>query len=525
LEGVYLSAMIPPLTDLVLERKCIEVDVPFRGGMALHFDTGTLVLDARTSAPSLWWEKESPGSAAPAPGRFTNLLKGAVVRAVSQQGTDRVMELIFEPGSVYASSDFRLVFEAAGRNANLILTRVRDGRILDCTRRVPPSLNRYRTIVPGALYVKPPSSGLLLGSWLTGGELAAALKEGNPVEALYRTMEGVGPVTAGALLREAEASATDVLRVTAEFEKRLLEGRFRPWLGPDGPLPVKLGPGRPIPDPLAPPAYGTIPDFRSDRLNELKSLLEKKKVNLENRKSKMDSALRRLVPPEIYRTWGNLLLSMGNGSRKGLEKIELTDWEGKIHVIPLKPSRSLVSNASYFFRKASNSHIERKHLEKSLAGTERELEFVRTTLENLERMNPDELGELLSRFRKERTSREDARNTPTAKDLGEGWRCYVGKNAHQNDEITFRLARKGDLWFHARGVAGAHVVLKMDGRKDPPPRSIIIKAALEAARNSRISSGVVPVDYTMVRYVRRIRKGKPGQVVYENEKTIFVESD
>ena len=87
------------------------------------------------------------------------------------------------------------------------------------------------------------------------------------------------------------------------------------------------------------------------------------------------------------------------------------------------------------------------------------------------------------------------------------------------------IGKRGDYWFHARGIPGAHVVLKLDGRVDNPSAEVILEAAVAAARGSGVSSGVVPVDYTRVQYVSRIRKGKPGQVIYKREKTIFVDLD
>lgn len=104
-----------------------------------------------------------------------------------------------------------------------------------------------------------------------------------------------------------------------------------------------------------------------------------------------------------------------------------------------------------------------------------------------------------------------------------GWRCLVGRNAKQNDNLTFKIAGREDIWFHARGVAGAHVIVKRDGRADNPSAAAMEQAAQIAAKHST-TNGVVPVDWTIVKYVRRMKGGGPGQVVYVREKTLFAEA-
>jgi predicted ribosome quality control (RQC) complex YloA/Tae2 family protein len=99
----------------------------------------------------------------------------------------------------------------------------------------------------------------------------------------------------------------------------------------------------------------------------------------------------------------------------------------------------------------------------------------------------------------------------------------VGRNNRENDELTHRVARPEDLWFHAQGVPGSHVVLRRSGRKDHPGKRILELAAGLAAHFSRARhSGTVPVIYTQRRYVRKPKGAKPGLAAVQREKTIFV---
>src|SRR5690242_9055529 len=100
----------------------------------------------------------------------------------------------------------------------------------------------------------------------------------------------------------------------------------------------------------------------------------------------------------------------------------------------------------------------------------------------------------------------------------------VGKNSRQNEEVTFGQAAANDTWLHARGIPGAHVIVRAGGR--PIPDTTIREAAALAAYYSQArAAGSVPVDYTLQRYVRHIKGGGPGLVTYERERTLHVAAE
>ena len=111
--------------------------------------------------------------------------------------------------------------------------------------------------------------------------------------------------------------------------------------------------------------------------------------------------------------------------------------------------------------------------------------------------------------------------TPLRRESSEGFTLLVGKNSRQNEEVTFHQAAANDLWLHARGVPGAHVIVKTGGR--PAPDAALREAAALAAYYSQArENGSVAVDYTEVRYVRHMKGGGPGMVIYERERTLHV---
>ncbi|MBD3278223.1 MAG: DUF814 domain-containing protein, partial [Candidatus Aegiribacteria sp.] len=484
-----------------------------------------LVLSADPESPAIWWTDSGIDSEKASP-VWDQHVKGAVLKNAVQPGADRVVRLSFHSQALYGYCDVDLIFEATGRNSNIVLVRKEDGRILACLRKITSAVSRYRSVVPGQMYKPPPSSGLSPGSWRSSEDLTASLK-GSAVKPrdIYKLLEGVGPATARALIRESDNSGRSVLEEVLSLERALMDEEFSPWMGPDGPLPLKLGPGRPIEDPLQPLEKGERRYLKEDRLAAWKSMLRKRLGILSRRLESVREALDNLVEPETYRTWGNLLLSQQDPSRKGLDSIGLEDWNGVFHRIPLKRSRTLKSNASRFFRKASNTGKEKSNLEARKERTLDELEVIEDSLEQADNMSLQELNESIAEERKSEKEEEERKKSIPLHELSRGWRCFAGRNAGENEKVTFGIGSRNDIWLHARGRTGAHVVLKLDGRADFPPREILLEAAAVAAKGSGASSGVVPVDYTRVKYVNRMKKGKEGQVVYTREKTLFVDLD
>jgi len=525
-DGVFLSALLPPLKDLILGGKCRRIGCPSRDAFGLMFDEGVLVLNARPDSPGLTWGTAVNMTELPSPA-WSHHLDGAEVQDLIQPGADRILHICFKSGLLYGNSDVTLIFEAAGRNANVILIRSEGRRILACHRKVSSARSRFRTIVPGKVYMPPPSSGLSPGSWCSSIELRNSIENEKPSPALlYRLLEGVGPVTARALLSHAEINERSLIKVVAELENALLEKNFSPWEGPGGPLPIELAEGKPISNPLSMKvSEEDTTGIREDRYETWTVILRRRLSFLRKRLTGVETALDGLVSPEKYRMWGSLLLSTEDNSRKGLKETVLMDWNGCEHTIPLKPFRSLKSNAARFFRKASNTGKEKRNLEEHKLNALKEIESLEKSLSEAPDLTIGELETNLRNHRREVSDKDDRRKRVEAKLLSGGWRCFTGRNARENEEVTFRMGKRGDLWFHARGYPGAHVVLKLDGRTINPPAEIILEAAVEAARKCGASSGVIPVDYTRVQYVNRIRKGKPGQVVYTREKTVFIDLD
>lgn len=232
---------------------------------------------------------------------------------------------------------------------------------------------------------------------------------------------------------------------------------------------------------------------------------------------------------EVYSRYGSLLLSNNDSVGRG-DRTATMIHNGEPITIPLDPRLSQVQNAQRYFEKAKRSKTaaaegaERKReLEKRIASGESLLNALAEASTSLE------LKQIM-------TDRKDELDEFGIGDKGEtaplpfrrfivdgGFEVLAGKSSENNDELTLHVAKPHDLWFHARGSSGSHVVLRVATGKGEPGKKARTEAAAIAAYYSKMkSAGLVPVAMTEKRYVRKPKGAKPGSVVLEREKVLFV---
>lgn len=236
---------------------------------------------------------------------------------------------------------------------------------------------------------------------------------------------------------------------------------------------------------------------------------------------------------ERYERWGHLLMAHAHDVATGSEEVELQDLfeTGASVKVPLDPALSAIENAERYYDRARRTRRSREEAEKRLEETEQRARESEELLEALRKV--DGLSEIRS-FRKERAAElapylsdgeSDADRVPFRRfDLQGGYQVWVGRNARQNDDLTFHHAQKYDLWMHARGVPGSHTVLRFPNRDAEPDKSVIQQAASIAAYFSKArGSGLVPVMIAERKYVRKPKGAGPGAVAVEREEVVIVE--
>lgn len=259
--------------------------------------------------------------------------------------------------------------------------------------------------------------------------------------------------------------------------------------------------------------------------------LGRRRKRLARRLSSLHSQLEQGEPPERLRETGHLLLARLREVPRGVARVELPDFEGGSRTIDLDPRLAPAQNAERYYEAAARRQRALEKLPALIAGAERELRDVEAALDGLA-----ETGEVSETVRQLVGIRPEAIREGTAGTRARlpyhrfvssgGLEIRVGRSSKENDRLTFRHSAPDDVWLHAQGVPGAHVVLRWSRRDQNPPERDLREAAVIAALHSDSRhSGVVAVDWTRRKHVRKPRKAPPGSVAPERVKTLFVETD
>ena len=247
---------------------------------------------------------------------------------------------------------------------------------------------------------------------------------------------------------------------------------------------------------------------------------------------RVEEELSRPSRADRYEQLGHLLMAQPHLVEAGAEVTQLPDLlgDGSLVTIRLDPTLTAIENAQRMYEKAKSNRAAREVALDRLDGLRQQVAQLDAMLheatnladvkavQTFENRYADQLSSL-------RNAAEDQDAIPYRRfDVGEGYEVWVGRNAKQNDTLTLRDARPFDIWLHARGVAGSHTVLRVKGRTDTPPKSVLERAAAIAAWFSKArTSSMAPVIVTQRKYVRKPRKALPGAVRVEREEVIMIE--
>ena len=478
-------------------------------------------------------------------------IRGAHLDALEQTPFERVLTFTFDHPEMGVSY---LVAEIMGRYANILLLNA-ERRILHAVKVVGPDRNPIRTTRPGDPYRPPPPQDKQLPIAVTEKHLRRWFAEAPAHHPVWRILvghiTGVSPLLAREItyraLGDALAVAEDaqqqgasrVHTVLAAFLNQLATSAWEPSIVREGETVVAFAPyllthlGTPEPVPTVSEAIdrwlesaGRADPYAGQR-ERVRRLLNDALDQVRHRIEALERELAEAQNPEEWKRQADWLLTYAYQIPAGATEVTLETDRGPLHVT-LDPTLSPVENAQKFYRRYQKARRAQKEIPGRLEDARAQLAF----LEQLETdlnlaQDASEIAEVeralieagFARRDRKRVSPPPAR--PYTFTTPEGYTVLVGRSARLNDEITFRRAAPDDLWFHARNVPGAHVILRSGGRpvsEDTMRRVAALAAYYSAARDS----ASVDVQVARVRDLRRHPSGRPGQVLIRREEVIRV---
>ena len=558
-DAFTISALVDELMDEIVGGRVQKIIDTDEDGIGLEIYANRqrryLYLSADHLLPRVQLSQEKLRRGLSKPTQLGLLLRrhvdGGVISHVSQPPFERVIEIEIDGAEGVVS----LIIEPMERRSNVLL--VQYGTILDCIRRVGPEDNRYRLSLPNHEYVPPPpQTGKLNPFELTLLDLETIISHTkDPKAKAFRAFAsrilGFSPLVAKEVLFRAtglvnrKISEVDAVRVLEAMQPLVTALQNRQWQpgivrGDDEVAAYSVYPLHHL-DNWQP--TGTISEsinaFYKTRTgvaayeNAKKSVqksVDEAKAKLTAKINSLRRSLRDETEMEQLRQSGELILAYQYSLEDDQTILEAQyEVDGPQLTIQLDPTLTPVENAERYFKNYNRSKRALQAVPKQITVTQNELAYIEQLESDLDiAANWNEIDEVMQALQTE------GYLLPGVKRLGAGGRAgpkklthdgyviWIGRNSRQNEIATFKHANPNDLWLHVRGVPGAHVIIRADGRS-MPEELISQVAAIAAYYSKKRGDNKVPVDVTQRKYVRKIKGAGAGMVTYRNERTITVQ--
>ncbi|MCL2356399.1 MAG: NFACT family protein [Defluviitaleaceae bacterium] len=534
-----------------------------------------ILLTANANAPRACFTSQSKISPMSAP-MFCMVLRkhlsGGRILKITQPDFERILEIHAESSDEMGDRTVKILsIEIMGKHSNILL---RDGeRIIDAIKHVPFSVSAVRQILPNAPYVRPPSEGKsnpathqcnphdFLQIFDTNENLQRAIvQKNNGISPMFAAeicnRADVAPEKPAAGLNDAEKNRLH--EVFGDIFEKIAQGEFDCaiyWQNSEK--------GEKTAD-LAALPFTIYAHYRAEKFESPSAMLESFYAKRDEgyRISQKTSDLRKLITAHLERcrkktfVHEKTLAEVKNRDELRIKGELLTAY---LYMIPagadtftaqnfydenapleiaLDPALTAAENAQKYFKKYNKQKRAFAALQEQIAKNAEDLiylESVAVAADSAE--NEADIAEIRAELadagfakrarqprdekgRKPKKGREQ-KTSPLKFTTPDGFEIYVGKNNTQNDFLTLRFAKPHDIWFHTKEIAGSHVILVTNGNE--PPDAAILEAATIAARHSRAKDGSnVPVDYVARKYVKKPSGAKPGYVIYDKHKTVYV---
>ena len=569
LDAICLQAVVEELRPQLLNLRIDKVQQPARDQVILLLrGNKRLLLNAGANAPRIQLTETARDNPAEPP-MFCMLLRkhlvGARVADITQPLLERLVRLELDITDDFGQPGKRtLVLEAMGRRSNLILLDG-EGRIIDCMRRVDADMSAQRQVLPGLYYEPPASVGRLpITEESEEGfrqKLAAANPERQLDAFLLDSYFGISPLmarelafrTAGAsdarLLELNETGRTNFWREIYQFSDAIKENKFTPiMLKKEGSpeefacFPILQYGG--LLEPERFDSFSALLDSFYEQRERQERVRQRGADLIRTATTARDRLRRKLAMQEKdyaatqdrdrLRICGDLITSNLYRMERGQSKLvceNFYDENCAETTIQLDPLLTPQQNAAKYYKRYTKAKTAEKYLREQMEFARRDAEYLESVLEEISHAETEQdfidirnelrdAGFLRKQGKKEIKRAAKPRGFRTTS----GFRVLVGRNNRQNDQLTCKEADHRDLWFHTQKIHGSHVILCTEGR-EVDDDTIVEVAQLAAYYSQARESGNVPVDYTMVKNVKKPAGARPGMVIYKTCRTVNVTPD
>ena len=482
-------------------------------------------------------------------------LTGARIVSVYQPEYERMLILeLATHDDLGFETPKKLVVEMMGRSSNLVLVD-HDGRIQDCMRRMDFGGDALRSLLPGMIYRMPPTQNkpvLLATSTEERQAFLLNADQDRPIEKwLLDTFAGLSPLICRELAFRCGGDYSMLGPLLDAFTESVQAGELQPYLFFDDQKPLdfsfmdlrqygsEIRRERPESFSELLDRYYTGRDRLAQQQRRAHDLTKTVKTLRDRQQRKLAGQreeYQRTEERDTVRKTAELITANLYRIGKGEHVLRCQDYYDPDYPeieIALDPLKSPQQNAAALFKHYAKLKAAREHLDHLIREGETKLDYLNSVLALIgEAESEKDLADLrrelvetgMIRQGKSKKPDRGRAQAPLRFRSEDGFEILVGRSNLQNDELTTKLGRRTDYWLHTQQIHGSHVLIRCDG--EAPSQTALEQAAVIAAYYSQgRGGGKIPVDYTMLRFVRKPSGAMPGKVIYTDYKTITVQSD
>ena len=562
LDGMYLNFLVSEVNTLLAGSKVDKIHQPSKNELVFIMRTKggmhKLYFSADANSPRFAVVEKTPENPQNPPMLcmlFRKRLVGATLLSVEQYGLDRIAFFNFDATNEIGDRvKLTLAVEIMAQHSNVILF---DGenRIVDALRRVDSEKSSYRLVLPGAQYKLPPAQGKVDLRNAEPSEVCEAvlkLENSRISSAILKTLQGVSPLLSRELSFRicgddkgvGELNSDEKMNMLCELsalKTMLLSGNTQPTMVLDESekpmefsfMPItQYGPSyRSI---TKENVFSLLEGFYSERDRllrtrskgaELFKLLENSIERISRKLNNQQEDLNRCADREAIRINAELVTAAQYRLEKGASVYEVENYYDNNNIVKVSvdPALSPSQNAQKLYKEYRKACTAENMLIKLIEEGKQDLEYLESVRDLLERSTLErEFGEIKDELisqgfiKPKKSNKKQMKKqalSPLEFKTSQGLTVLVGRNNIQNDKLTFKTGRKGDIWLHAQKCPGSHVLLVADGVVVPDD-AFVEAAEIAAYYSSAKDSTVVTVDYTDVKNIKKPNGAKPGFVVY-----------
>lgn len=570
-DGVTIANVVSEMRKELIGGRLYKIAQPEEDELLLTIKHPTgqkrLYISAGASLPLIYLTEQNKPSPMTAP-NFCMLLRKHLqngrITEIFQPGLERIVHIRIE--HLDEMGDLRhktLVAEIMGKHSNIIFCND-DNMIIDSIKHISAAVSSVREVLPGKPYFVVQTQDKL-DALTTDYDTFRQTLSSRPqpaFKALYGSFTGISPVLAQELCYEAgidgeqptaamqEADYQSLFDTFTRMVNAVREERFSPNIAYTGRKPVEFS-ALPLTmytgDGDSRVSYSSMSELLEHYYAEKNTLTRIRQKSsdlrrivqtaLERNIKKYDLQTRQMQDTEkreTYRIYGELLNTYGYGAEPGAKSLEaLNYYTNETITIPLDPTLTATENAKKYFDKYNKLKRTSEALSQLTEEVKSEIDHLESISASLDiALHEEDLAEIKEELtesgyirRKGGGKKQKVTSRPFHYISSDGFHMYVGKNNYQNDELTFKFATGNDWWFHAKKIAGSHVVVKLGNAEELPDRTFEEAARLAAYYSKGRDQEKVEIDYVQKKHVKKPGGAKPGFVVYYTNFSMAIDSD